>query len=167
MVSSFCHLFCFIFTFPKQLGMEGKVDGSVHGGVRVASFEGAAAELGLETQLSSRAAFLWCNCGDWVTLSLGLERNLWKPKKWAEGKLMHICMTRWKKWGFSSLFLVLLGPLVESIPGLRGPLPGLWVHPWFTTNIQGAHSTHELYSKCPDMRVEPRQATMFSWTVIK
>lgn len=46
--------------------MAGKVDGSVHGSVRVAGFEGhgAAAELGMETQLFSRTAFLWCNCGD-------------------------------------------------------------------------------------------------------
>lgn len=56
----------FYFTFLEQLGMEGKVDGSVHRGVRVASFEGsgAAAQLGIETQHSSRASFLWCSCGN-------------------------------------------------------------------------------------------------------
>lgn len=49
--------------------MEEKVEGSACvcvGCFRVASFEGhgADAELGIEPQLSSRAAFLWYSCED-------------------------------------------------------------------------------------------------------
>lgn len=58
--SSFCH-----FVFPQQLGVEGKVEGFVGMRVKAATSEGhgVAAELGIEIQFPSRAAFLWCNCG--------------------------------------------------------------------------------------------------------
>lgn len=70
-------LVAFYFTFPKQLGMEGKAEGFVCMGAKAASSEGhgVAAELGIETQLSSRAAFLWVTVGTELLLQYRIREE--------------------------------------------------------------------------------------------